>query len=231
VKHVGKHLVILEWAVYISSTPNARNSYPSLTCGPVPFGSIPFADKPNSRGVRFLDSHVVTVIENSDSESHHVYTNVRPTYHFSRSKTRRRFQSLARERDLVDEFYAIEITAKGDGEDGVISRCQVIRIWSRMTEETTRAPVRNDSAPAGVAVVEAKAPIVTMSFLPNMIYDGKTHKELNLNAYSHMAEFVKPRIAGFSSGSKSDTIKLAPHASELSEFGRLKIKFGSLQGE
>ena len=198
----------------------------------MPFGSIPFTDKPNSKCVEFLDCHVVTVIENLTSESHHVYTNVRPKYHFSRSKTRRLFQSLARERDLIDEFYATEITAKHITGEGVMSRCQVIRIWGKMPEITTGAPAGgNDEPPAEVTVVETKAPIVTMSFLPNLLYDGRTHKELNLSAYLHMAEFVRPRVLGFSPRSKSDIIKLAPRDSELSEFGKLKFKFGTVQGE
>lgn len=208
----------------------------------VPLEAVPFTSDLKSNSTTFYGSHVVTVIEESDTgSSHHVYNNVKdPVYRFSSVKTRRSFQSIARERTLKQEFYAMEIAApeKFVEDGGVIARCQVVSLWSRHPEpwispSASDASVRiDDDRSLASASTLTGLPNVTMSFLAPRLDNGKTHQEIDLSDFRHDPYIVSSsRLRLWNRSQSSNGVELQPSNSSLSDWGRIRLKFGSVAGE
>lgn len=169
----------------------------------VPVESIPWTDTKNSPEVSFLESHCITVI---DQDGHHLYRVDKPTYKFKRLETRRRFQAVARERELIGEFDAIEITSDGE----VLSKCQVIHVWSAAYSSWRRT--------------------VTLTFLATGIEDGRSHIEWDIEEFHSKPEFVIPVRIPWKKHSESKTLELSllypssKMASARIEFGEVKCE-------
>ncbi|KAK3690484.1 hypothetical protein B0T22DRAFT_481658 [Podospora appendiculata] len=173
----------------------------------VPLDCVPWSSTHTPRSVTFLATHYITVVD--AGENHHLYSVSKPRYDFERTKARRRFVSLARERSLVDEFLALEMTASGIGGDGTLTKCQVVRLWSRHENG------------------EGRLPVVTMTFLATRLDDGKTHQEWDLRGFAHKASFLT-RVLGVwvKSSRPSELVELSSFAGE-SAWGRVLVKFES----
>lgn len=122
----------------------------------MPFGSIPFTDNTDSLEVRFFAFHSITVI---DSDGHHLYHVRRPRYKFQNLEVRRKFQELARERQLLGEFETIDISTKKEG----LAGCQVIRVWSK--------------------IITKWRPTITMTFLATRVGDRASHLEWDFEEF------------------------------------------------
>jgi hypothetical protein len=73
--------------------------------------------------MHFLGSHSITVI---DPQGHHWYQIEQPKCIFNNGRTRKRFQSLIRGRDLLGEFEAKDLYCGRR----LLAKAQVIQLWS-----------------------------------------------------------------------------------------------------
>ncbi|KAK3324857.1 hypothetical protein B0H66DRAFT_599050 [Apodospora peruviana] len=200
----------------------------------IPYDSIPLTEKATPLKSHFLSGHVVIIIDDSGSEdeSHHVYRDVSPAYTFDKTKSRRLFQSCARGRDLLGEFYAVQVKAGGHvgGGDGIVAKCQCLQLWSKIPPPLKRGRTEEVSA-VTVTAVMATTPIVTMSVLASSLDDGLKHRELDLREYRRDALFQPAGILRRRTSSENIELLPSPGIGTPPELGWLAIRFPSKAGE
>ncbi|KAK3694142.1 hypothetical protein B0T22DRAFT_506358 [Podospora appendiculata] len=88
----------------------------------VPTNTIPYVTDVSSLEVSFLASHSITVI---DQDGPHLYQITHPRYQFETLRARKRFQQLSRDRKLLGEFEAADISMGGRR----LAVAEVLQLW------------------------------------------------------------------------------------------------------
>ncbi|KAK3336287.1 hypothetical protein B0T19DRAFT_35111 [Cercophora scortea] len=88
----------------------------------VPTKAIPYVTAVSSLEVSFLASHSITVI---DQDGPHLYRITDPRYQFETLRARKRFQQLARDKKLLGEFEAADISVGGRR----LAVAEVLQLW------------------------------------------------------------------------------------------------------